>query len=661
MDASTPPPSEPSNEVSTSVDLAKPKIENAATKGRILARLLENAESARKAFIETGREIEKYGFSRDYDFEYKEAGEELFFKAKVAKTAQYIDVVGSALYQTNPHRQVTQRPWVVDPIKVQRTKLLEMYLNYTPEECDLYTHSRRSVIDGLVYGGGVMWTGWNDRKGVVQSVNDTIDNLYLDPDARIWEEMGWVGRQRTRPRVELLKRFQDPAAQKILKEIPAASERNSDRNERQDWERRDFGADQITFYECYHRFGLSRYRGGVETADKLGEADDAPKKYYVTKSGQLFGEEDWEIPFHLDDEWPCTLLAFRERPGSIWPVSPLEVGLGHQKALNWLYTMYLSKARVSLRTLLAVVTQNGQGLDIENEKKALYGRAIEILKIKANGDQGKLDNIIQQLEITVDIDSFVKFQEIIERQFEQSTGLTEFLMSGGSNTQARSAEEVKIKDQKSRTRIEDFRALMEKWAGKVARKEALAIRYLCDPEDIAPIFGEQAAQVWGQLMPPLNVQLEMVRTGMISPDQVRQDGVVFKEWLREADYTIEAGSLRRKDIDQAIDAADAAMNQLVPSLIQEGGAGPASEIIADWTQKKGLAPEIGAAVKQWATAQMQSQQLQDQLKAQTLQLQLLQAQMQLAQLQNPQPQPAPGPQMQQPPMNGQPAPGGPSL
>jgi hypothetical protein len=451
----------------------------------------------------------------------------------------------------------------------------------------------------------------------------------------------------------------------VLKNCETTVERRSDADDDKgsmDWERVDYGADQIEFYECYFRNGLARYRGGIELAKnpdgteiEVGKADDSPKKYYVTKDGQVFAETEWEIPFFLDDEWPCTMLDFRERPGSIWPVSPLEPGLGHQKALNWLYTLYLSKARITTKSLIAIVQQNGQGLDLKATHKALYGKALEFITVSVNGDQGKLDHFLQQMDFKLNVEEFIALNQIINHEFEQSTGLTEFLASGGGATQARSAEEVKIKDVKSRTRIEDYRALSEKHASKVARKEAMAARYLCDPEDIKPIFGDQAAQLWGQLMPPVKAQIEMAKAGMLPMAAIRQPGpddVVFEEWVREADYEIVAGSLRRKDIDQAIDAADAAMNQLVPTLVTEGAIGPSAAIIADWADKKGLSPQVGEMIVKWAAEQAQAQSMKSQLELETLQIQRIQAETQLAQMQMQMQQQAAMAQQQQ--MMGQP-------
>jgi hypothetical protein len=628
-------------------------IENDAVKGKILERLLSSGERAREEFIKTGREVERYGFSRSYAFEYSAADEKLFFQAKVAKTAQFLDVVGSALYQTNPHRRVLPRPWT-NPIQQQRAQIMEWYLNYTPEECDLYTHSRRAVTEGLSYGMGILWTGWNDRKKVVQSVHDTVDNLLLDPDARMMEELGWVARRRVRPREELVRRFPESAAK--LKQLQATHEKRSDQGD-DSWQRSDFGADQLEFFEVYMRHGLARYKGGVDLAQGAGEtlkADDSPRKYFVTKAGLLFGEEDWEIPYFLDDEWPCTPLVYRERPGSIWPASPLEVGLGHQRALNWLYTLYLSKARTMMRDVIAIVKQNGQGLDIETERKVLYGHAIECIKIAVSGDQGRLENFVQQFKFDLNIGDFVALNDIISREFEHATGLSEFLMTGGGNTQARSAEEIRVKDQKSRTRVEDYRAITEKHASKVARKEALAARYLCDPKDIQPIFGPEAAAAWGTLMPPLSQQEQMVLSGQMDMSAMRNDGVVLEEWVREADYSIISGSLRRKDIDQAIDAADAAMNQLVPSLIQKGAVGPSAAIIADWADKKGLDPKVSQSIQQWAGTAAQQQALTTQMEMKTLELQLLQAQIQLAMAQQPQQPAQAGAPAQGQPMMGDP-------
>jgi hypothetical protein len=67
-------------------------------------------------------------------------------------------------------------------------------------------------------------------------------------------------------------------------------------------------------------------------------------------------------------------------------------------------------------------------------------------------------------------------------------------------------------------------------------------------------------------------QAAMMIQGEIS--QLEQNGVVYQNWLQEADYSIEAGSTRRQDINQQIDASNEFMRQALPVLMGPGQMNP---------------------------------------------------------------------------------------
>lgn len=624
-----------------------------AKKGRILKNVLDAGRQQRKAFLDTGREIERYGFSRDYDFEYTEFDGELFFKAKVAKTAQFIDVVGPSLYPANPDFRVNPRKYAGE-LSVARSALMEEVLNFIPGETNLYDHARRAVTDAMVYGRGVLWVGWNGRRNIAQAVFDTVDNLIVDPDATMWEDCKMVARKRCRPRWEWIKEHPDKA--KLLKSVPQTKTRRSDGDAVHSWERSDYGTDMIVLYEVYMRCGVERYRGGNSLLSGEGTAEDtntgpngevtfsdAPRKYLVTEDGKLIHEGPWEIPFYLDDAWPCEVLDFKHRPGSIWPVSPLEAGLGHQKALNWIYTLYLSKARFTTRTLIAMLETNGQSLSEEMAVKALFGGSLEYVSIQARGvDNPSLSDYIQQLNFDTGVEEFERLSAIIGREFEMATGLTEFLMTGNNAKQPRSAEEVKLKDEKTRQRMDAMRDVTEKFMSKVGRRLAQTQRYLGNPQDLAPVLGEEQAAMWGTILPPVHVQTQQLlaqadKLGLSAQeaeafvhDNLSTEGVVFEEWINESDYTIAAGSMRAQNIDAQLDATEAASNQLLPVLLQQGAVGPAAEIIKAWARPRKLPANVEQAVDEWAAAESQKQKVKEALEQQQAQMQLAQAQQQLA-------------------------------
>jgi hypothetical protein len=585
-------------------------------KESILTANISAAKKARAEFIETGKEIELYGYNKESEIDDQTAGV-VPFKAKIAKTAQAIEIFVPELYQQNPNRRVEPRAWA-NPAAVKRAELMEQYLNYTAGETGLCDESRKAVTESIVYGRGVLWTGWDPRKRLVKSVYDGVCNLLVDADARSDSDVNWKGRKRVKPRWWLIARW--PEKKALIEKLDADAERPSDQSRES-----DFTTDMVTFYECYYRVGLHNYRGGDKLLEKdeMGKlgGDDSPMKYSVTEGGVLLAEEPWEVPWHLDDQWPCQELDLRDRPGKLWPPSPLAPGLPHQKALNWIYRLYMAKMRVSTRTLIAVVSENGQGLEQEEIDKAVYGDGLyEVLRVVVNGAEGKkLSDFLQTLNITSGVEEFERFVQIVSKEFEQATGLYEILYYGDTGRQIRSAAEVEMKDRNSRSRLVDMREKVERWATKVARKEAIAARFLQSGEDIARIFGPEAGQAWGFLMPPLAVEVQQQEEQMIAqgaPPEVAQQlaqiegegltqqrqaagGVVFENTMLEVDYTIESGSMRRRDIDQRIDAANEAMNQLVPTLLQSGAQLPASAIMLEWARANGMGRDVVGAIQQF--------------------------------------------------------------
>jgi hypothetical protein len=77
----------------------------------------------------------------------------------------------------------------------------------------------------------------------------------------------------------------------------------------------------------------------------------------------------------------------------------------------------------------------------------------------------------------------------------------------------------------------------------------------------------------------------------------------------ESDVDIESGSMRRQDVDQAVDASDRAMNQAVPTLISAGDKPAAYEIMKAWAQINNMPASVQAALTQAQQQAIQQQQM----------------------------------------------------
>lgn len=570
--------------------------------GSILETILKAAKDDREDCMKTGREISSYAYDKDYEEDYKTflpQGVEVPFKAKLSKMAQAIDLFGPYLYPANPTRRVVSRPWA-DQYAQMRNQQLENFLNYTPNETDLYGESCQSIVDALSFGRGVMWTGYDSRKQLVCSVSDTVENLFVDPDGRSLKQCNWKARRRMKPRWEVIQRYPDAA--ELINELQPSNDRKTDSKSRA----KDHATEMVEYYEVYCRVGLHNYREGFALVDQermQGMADDTPRKYVVAGNKVLWSGP-WEVPFFRDGDWPCTELDFRERPNRVWPSSPLQPGLCHQRALNWVYTVFINRMRNTFRKLFATLDGGNAGQNSLSEdeiQKAVYGNDMEVIRIPWNGqDDVDIRKVVQELTLSSGSEEFEKFYMIISKEFEDATGLTPLIMSGDIGYQARIKADVELKDSSSKTRLNFWKDRVEKWQSKLARKEALTALFLQPRDVIGEIFGPQVQQMWGQVLPP--------DLAAVTPF-----GIDFDKAMREADYTIESGSMRSRTPEQAQDAMEAAMNNIAPTLERAGLTGPLLELFKAWATINQMPNAVSTAIddaKQQIAAQQQMQQQQ---------------------------------------------------
>jgi len=597
-------------------DPAVQKMDDATTEnlGSRLRQVMDAGKNVRKEFLETGKEINQYAYDAKFAFMYQDwdDADTFAFRAKISKAAEYIEVVGPYLYQNNPVYNVTPKSFAYKEC-IARNRWEAEYLDWAAKEQDLYTQCTRSINEGLTYGRGVVWTGYDIRKKCVSHSFDSVKNLIIDPDAQNMADANIKFRIRIKPRYELMQMF--PEKEAFIRDLPKATDLPSHLM---------LGSnpvsDLIQYVEAYARVGVSRW-----LPPSAQTVDDSPTKITMTMDGKIIAQGPWEIPFWRDDMWPCEELDFRELPGQIWPAAPLQPALCWIKALNYITTLYVRKTIVTTRTPLIVMERNGSGFEKDQLQKLVNGGQIETLKLTVNGSEGfKLDDFITQFKWDSGVADLDRYLAIMTKNFEDASGLTQFLATGQSETQSRTAEDVKNKDQKSQTRINHMKVQVEKWTSKLGRKARMVARYLETPEDIAKIFGPQAGQEWGYLASPEEVaqQREMQQQAEQMNEQNAVLGqqmaamgqpipppqpippvqaVDFDQWLLESDVDIESGSMRRIDRDQQIDASNTAMNQAFPALMQVGQTVPALHILKSWAKLNDMPRETQEAIDQAIT------------------------------------------------------------
>ncbi len=125
--------------------------------------------------------------------------------------------------------------------------------------------------------------------------------------------------------------------------------------------------------------------------------------------------------------------------------------------------------------------------------------------------------------------------------FEKRTGLSE-LMYGQSSHQYRSAAEADVKQSQTSIRPDDMAKKVEKMAGKVASREALAARWHMTGQDVGAVFGPVIGGLWDQL----------VATADLS------------QIIHQIQFSVQAGTARKRNKNKDVSDAKDALQIMLP-------------------------------------------------------------------------------------------------
>lgn len=544
------------------------------------------------------------------------------FKMTLNKVAELVQIFGPVLYHRNPNRQVNPREYPLpgqdvmqifgqDPqammmfqaatmqgqqlraIDSLRAKLLEYYLNYTPNALDLKTESRWAIVEALIKGAGCLWTEKYDPPSggspMVGSFYDSVDNLLIDPDAKTPKNALWISRRRCRPVWETERKYGMPTGYlKGMAESSANKALVESTPEGAYMRATGQTCDMIVYHEIYSKCGLGGRLTGID--ERMRDMSDQFGDYCylcvcpglnhpLNVPPQLFDMEataglaemqkrvQWPIPYWADGEWPVSMLGFHWIPEDPWPMSHVAPGMGELKFLNWMYSMIAGKIQISCRDIIAILEEAGDKVDeaIKN------GADFEVVKIK--GSAGKTINEIVQFLKHPDFNMDIwRVIDSIGEQFEKRVGLTE-LAYGLSSRQDRSATESATKRDQMNVRPDDMANRVEDWMSEVSRKEAIAARYLLSGQDVQSICGPTGAMMWDQFVRPA------------TPDEL----------LYSLEYRIEAGSVRKPNRDRDAQNAKDLMQAMGPFYqniaVSTGLTQPWNQIVTLYCKANDIKPD----------------------------------------------------------------------
>ena len=587
--------------------------------------------AATENWKKTGDELYRYGYDPNELFGYQNLPSSSSYKAKVAKTAEAMQQLGSRLA---PLSAITRllRPRTADPMLQARTQARSEFLNYTPTQTRYLQQRRQAVNDALCWGGGVLWTGLDERTMLPTSIWDPRVRTMVDANAKMYEDVRVIHRKRVRSKSETMRAY--PAAAEILfrqKPYDAKGEYDEMKNASTD-------KDRICYYETWYNRGISQYSGGSEAyALAMGggsnteedqrklimEGKNEPLLCLTTEDGELFWVGPWPIPFYdlPRDGWPCTFFDLYTGTVPTRPHSPLEAGLGIQRAINHLTTLMMANAKASFRATFVKRKQNGKSLSIQAADRVFNGADITVIEVDVGAvTDGKLlaKDLVEKIEWSKDfIAPGIQWLEYLDALYERLTPLSRFLNTGAGATQDRSAAATQVRDRNTLTRVEDMRDMISEADNTVSRKEAFTAALKLTSDDVRKTV-PSAADAWGFLAstPEEKTPEHWIQQMSQGQEWIAQDPRVIEMAQQQAaaaftkdeiiygtDFEIEVSSSRRKDVDQQIESLNVDANSIWPLQLQSGDPRQmalAYDSMALRAKLQGMDPSIVSGMQQMA-------------------------------------------------------------
>lgn len=538
------------------------------------------------------------------------------YRLRLAKSAEYIKVMLPYIFASIPHRLVTPKRQQLPPELMQMVQgpvneqaqaneqasawLQTWWLNWLSGEYDLARESRTAIPEALVKGRGIVWHELERTPSglVPASFFTTVDDLLIDADAEQLRDAAFVIRRRRRSAWRVAEEFGIPV--KDLRGREQSSSQEAARDVLDDFGDEDTVAgttndnprgkngDIVTYYEVYSRAGLGQhFRGASSDMQSLaGELESLGRNIWLVimpgvdyplnlppsslpPSGtpaELAARLSWPIPYHDDyfSPWPFSPLDFYPQAEAPWATSPLEGALPLQIFLDHFYSFMMGRCRRTGRDIIVA----SQALE-EKLKDALISGADHTV-VTTTGEPGvelkKLIEILQFPPLTVDVWQIAR---MVERAFEQQTGMDPLLYGGAGETQMRSATEAGAREAHVSSRPDDFADCVERWHCEVARKEAFASRLYVGPELVAPLFNEPSPDPSNDpAYDPSTDESWMGELTRMWASLVNTDDPVAAG--AEMTYTVAAGSARRQNKAKLQADAQMLVQTEVPTYTQYG-------------------------------------------------------------------------------------------
>jgi len=543
------------------------------------------------------------------------------------------------------YQQVMQQQQADKARADMRNKMMEMYLNYSQKEQPgggLKSHVEVAITEALVKGRSCLWVeGYQfpgSQRRLTQSRWRTVDDLYIDPDARcpFLTDAKFIILEHDDDCRDVERKFDLP--RNYLKgrgDYASAGNRANSKTTREA-RKQEGQRDRKIWYEIWSKGGVGTRLTGDNNRDRslspalhnmfddvvgdfayLCVAEGIP--FPLNAPSHMFRDENnnptatdeevqamfqWRaadygppFPCYSDARWPVAILDFYRTYSSCWPIAPLAPALGELTILNILAAAFTEQAYENRKSVLAY---------LESEKKAVekaLASSDNPVHIAINDTaQRSIGDMIQFLnrpEMNKDLRDAIPF---VERLFEQRTGLNEFLYAMQS-TQDRTARGVAAKEEKASIRPEKMSGDVADFLTQRAELEKFLAGWTVSGQDLAPLLGDVGSQFWDQLI-------------------AQEDPEVV---VREMRCTVQANDHRKPNQERLLANMQQSLQFLLP-ILQEyaqitGDSQPLNQFLASMNRamEDKIMPQLGSYRPEPDEQAQQMQQMQMQLEQAKLQ------------------------------------------
>lgn len=514
-----------------------------------------------------------------------------------------IDLSPEALPMMTPEQQqivqVAVASLEAQQQRQMQASILEGYLNFTPVELDLKRQARKAVREALIKGMGTLWTelvtletsgdGQSPPVRMVGSFYDTVDNLLIDPDYDNMDDMKWCARKCVDSIMDVATEYGIPE-EELRKHtgekqgeihLPKEPKEPSGTHTKGSTEKTN---ELVTYYKIWSKCGMGdRFKNAPKETRGLFDSTgqyvylvicegvpyplNLPPEVMQEQVNEETGIPDsilarvsWPIPYYADPQgWPFTPIAWHWKPGYAWPISHIRPAIGELRLINWALSYAATRIATSCETVIAV-----QKAAEANIKEQLLNpseggfKLIELSELLGRRIEDVI-SVFQFPQISRDLWDIIS---ALMEQFTKRTGLSE-LVYGYTRSMMRSASEAQIKQENVSIRPDNMSNELEDSMSLLARREALAARWLLEEQDVAPVLGPLGAIAWQKMI--------------LTKDIVS----LTREFL----FRVEAGSARKPNKATRVEQMQMSVQTLGPILSQLVGAGivePFNALMRDW-------------------------------------------------------------------------------